>query len=388
MVAISCVLRSREGLQAVESRRPRPPEGELVQRFFDGIEKFSPDLVSWNGSGFDLPVLHLPGAARRGAGAALLGDRRRRIRAFRYNNYLSRYHWRHTDLMDVLSGFQNRGRGVARQHGVPAGAAGQARLLRAARCGMPGWPAISSASAATARPTCSTPSSSTCASSCCAASSRPRSYAEEIERVKALLRGAQRAAPRRIPARLGGGGVSAAARAGRGVRDASAGLTHEGEGVVRGGKTAFVAGALPGERIRFRRTRRHRQHDDGRAARGAGTLRRACRAALRALRRLRRLRPAAPGAGGAARGEAGRAARRRSSGSARVTPAHVAGAAARARSGATGAARAWARSSCARRAAWWSDFASAPHPTWRSSTRCEVLAPPVGELIAPLARSC
>jgi 23S rRNA (uracil1939-C5)-methyltransferase len=42
-----------------------------------------------------------------------------------------------------------------------------------------------------------------------------------------------------------------------------AGLTHEGEGVVHGGKTTFVAGALPGELIRFRRTRRHRQHDDG-----------------------------------------------------------------------------------------------------------------------------
>ena len=41
------------------------------------------------------------------------------------------------------------------------------------------------------------------------------------------------------------------------------GLTREGEGVVHGGKTVFVAGALPGERIRFRRTRRHRQHDDG-----------------------------------------------------------------------------------------------------------------------------
>jgi 23S rRNA (uracil1939-C5)-methyltransferase len=40
-------------------------------------------------------------------------------------------------------------------------------------------------------------------------------------------------------------------------------LTHEGEGVVHGGKTVFVAGALPGERIRFRRIRRHRQHDDG-----------------------------------------------------------------------------------------------------------------------------
>jgi 23S rRNA (uracil1939-C5)-methyltransferase len=42
-----------------------------------------------------------------------------------------------------------------------------------------------------------------------------------------------------------------------------AALTHEGEGVVHGGKTVFVAGALPGERIRFRRSRRHRQHDDG-----------------------------------------------------------------------------------------------------------------------------
>ena len=41
-----------------------------------------------------------------------------------------------------------------------------------------------------------------------------------------------------------------------------AGLTHEGEGVVHGGKTAFVAGALPGEQVRFRRTRRHRQHDE------------------------------------------------------------------------------------------------------------------------------
>jgi 23S rRNA (uracil1939-C5)-methyltransferase len=40
-------------------------------------------------------------------------------------------------------------------------------------------------------------------------------------------------------------------------------LTHEGEGVVRGGKTVFVAGALPGERILLRRRRRHRQHDEG-----------------------------------------------------------------------------------------------------------------------------
>jgi len=41
-----------------------------------------------------------------------------------------------------------------------------------------------------------------------------------------------------------------------------AGLTHDGEGIIRGDKVVFVAGALPGENIRFRRTRSHRQHDE------------------------------------------------------------------------------------------------------------------------------
>ncbi|HEY3809421.1 MAG TPA: 23S rRNA (uracil(1939)-C(5))-methyltransferase RlmD [Steroidobacteraceae bacterium] len=39
-------------------------------------------------------------------------------------------------------------------------------------------------------------------------------------------------------------------------------LSHDGEGIVREGKTALVAGALPGEMVRFRRARRHRQYDD------------------------------------------------------------------------------------------------------------------------------
>ncbi len=43
-----------------------------------------------------------------------------------------------------------------------------------------------------------------------------------------------------------------------------AALSHEGAGVIHGGKTAFVAGALPGETVRFRRHRRHRQHDEAR----------------------------------------------------------------------------------------------------------------------------
>ncbi len=41
-----------------------------------------------------------------------------------------------------------------------------------------------------------------------------------------------------------------------------AGLDHDGAGVVRGAKAAFVPGALPGEEVRFVRRRRHRQHDE------------------------------------------------------------------------------------------------------------------------------
>lgn len=47
-------------------------------------------------------------------------------------------------------------------------------------------------------------------------------------------------------------------------RGTVAGLNHDGDGVLREGKTAFVSGALPGEVVRFRRTRRHRQHDEAR----------------------------------------------------------------------------------------------------------------------------
>src|SRR5690606_25650178 len=58
VVAISAVLRSRDTLKVWSLGEPQSEEKELVQRFFDGIDKFSPTLVSWNGGGFDLPVLH------------------------------------------------------------------------------------------------------------------------------------------------------------------------------------------------------------------------------------------------------------------------------------------------------------------------------------------
>jgi 3'-5' exonuclease len=109
VVAIACALRGGDGFRVWSLGDPGTPEAGLVQRFFDGIEKLSPDLVSWNGSGFDLPVLTYR-AMLGGVRAPRFWETGAEDPAFRYNNYVSRYHWRHTDLMDVLSGFQNRGR--------------------------------------------------------------------------------------------------------------------------------------------------------------------------------------------------------------------------------------------------------------------------------------
>lgn len=109
IVAISVVLRSRDGLKVWSLGEPDSDEAELIRRFFDGIERYSPELVSWNGSGFDLPVLHYRGLLHR-VQAARYWEQGDHDREFRYNNYLNRYHWRHIDVMDVLSAFQARAR--------------------------------------------------------------------------------------------------------------------------------------------------------------------------------------------------------------------------------------------------------------------------------------
>ena len=107
VVAISCVLRSNDGLRVWSLGSADDAERDIVTRFFDGIEKYKPQLVSWNGSGFDLPVLHYR-ALFHGIPACCYWDTGDNDREFKFNNYLSRFHTRHTDLMDVLAGYQNR----------------------------------------------------------------------------------------------------------------------------------------------------------------------------------------------------------------------------------------------------------------------------------------
>ena len=109
VVAISVALRTRDAFRVWSLGGPDAPEAELIQRFYDGIDKYTPELVSWNGCGFDLPVLHYR-ALRHGIVAARYWETGDEDQGFRYNNYLNRFHWRHLDLMDVLSAYQGRGR--------------------------------------------------------------------------------------------------------------------------------------------------------------------------------------------------------------------------------------------------------------------------------------
>ncbi|MDH4096649.1 MAG: 3'-5' exonuclease [Betaproteobacteria bacterium] len=122
VVVISCVLREGEGVKVFSLGEPEAGEREAIQRFYDGIEKLVPQLVSWNGGGFDLPVLNYRGLIH-GVAAAKFWDQGEDDKDFRWNSYLGRYHARHLDLMDVLAMYQPRNNApldeVAQLAGLP-----------------------------------------------------------------------------------------------------------------------------------------------------------------------------------------------------------------------------------------------------------------------------
>ena len=79
-------------------------EADLLKLFFDEIEQRTPTLVSWDGTGFDLPVIHYR-SLKNNVSAPGYWEAGDNNNSFRHDNYLSRYHDRHTDLMDVLSSY-------------------------------------------------------------------------------------------------------------------------------------------------------------------------------------------------------------------------------------------------------------------------------------------
>ena len=107
VAAISVVLRSADKVRVWSLGELESNEKDIIQRFYDGLERYTPTLVSWNGSGFDLPVLHYRALANK-ISAPRYWDNGYDDSNFKWNNYLSRYHERHTDLMDVLAAYNPR----------------------------------------------------------------------------------------------------------------------------------------------------------------------------------------------------------------------------------------------------------------------------------------
>lgn len=107
IVAISVALRSGDTFRCWSLGEPDAPEADLVRRFYEGVEKYRPVLVSWNGGGFDLPVLHYR-ALVHGIVAPTYWDTGHFSRDAKWDNYLGRYQFRHTDLMDVLALYSGR----------------------------------------------------------------------------------------------------------------------------------------------------------------------------------------------------------------------------------------------------------------------------------------
>ena len=107
VVAISAVFRTGDRIAVWTLGDADSDEKEILTRFFDIIDRYSPTIVSWNGGGFDLPVIHYR-SMLHGVQAPRYWETGQEDNSFKWNNYINRYHDRHTDLMEVLGMYQQR----------------------------------------------------------------------------------------------------------------------------------------------------------------------------------------------------------------------------------------------------------------------------------------
>ena len=150
VAAISCAFRDAEGFRVRSLGTLEDGEPKLVQDFFRIVDRYTPQLVSWNGGGFDLPVLNYR-ALVNGVSAPRYWEQGDEDREFKWNNYQSRYHARHLDLMDHLAMYTGRANAplddVAKLCGFPGKLGVDGSHMSTAR---------STTFATTARPTSST----------------------------------------------------------------------------------------------------------------------------------------------------------------------------------------------------------------------------------------
>ena len=104
IVCISGLYLKNDTMSLFSLTSEKQSEKDLLQKFFRAFSDIDnlPQLVSWNGSGFDIPVL-IYRAMQYDLAAPWLFEEGARINSMRFDNYVNRFHTRHLDLMDRFS---------------------------------------------------------------------------------------------------------------------------------------------------------------------------------------------------------------------------------------------------------------------------------------------
>ncbi len=93
IIAISAVLASGNQFRLWSLGAEDSSEQDLLRRFYAGLDRYSPHLLSWNGNAFSLPVIHYRSLLYPLNAASYWGSGEQGV-----------YHQRHSDLMVALSG--------------------------------------------------------------------------------------------------------------------------------------------------------------------------------------------------------------------------------------------------------------------------------------------
>nr|MBP3724701.1 3'-5' exonuclease [Campylobacter sp.] len=106
IVCISCVMCDEFGKFIRVTTIPAENEKEMINKFLSYIDKFNPRLVSFNGRGFDLPMIMIRAMKYNLSATNYFCTNDKLNGKDKWNNYRSRYDGAfHLDLLDHISDF-------------------------------------------------------------------------------------------------------------------------------------------------------------------------------------------------------------------------------------------------------------------------------------------
>ncbi len=102
IILISLLIVNKNELKIISIGNFEIEEKEIIELFFEYLNKYLPTLVSWNGNNFDIPVINYRSIINEVPNARYW-DNGTIYKEYKWNNYQNRYHTKHIDLMEVIS---------------------------------------------------------------------------------------------------------------------------------------------------------------------------------------------------------------------------------------------------------------------------------------------